>query len=981
MFSDKVPLIASESFSETGSSPLAPRQRQLLASIEANNIEQLSLLITRQPDVLLNIEIERQPLAIYLLSNHNYQALRCILEHCISHYVPLYNIGMSGVELLKFLFHPASPVSPDKLQLIEYCVSNIPLTAEEKANCPISEFGLKKEWDEQFSLRSAIYKRLRKEGEHGQCRVDDEPLLVYIAHHPDDYSQSTLEALVNRNVASEFSDINKSDIKALHSSTISIESETSNIVRPRPISPKSSTSVTSPKLSVAFTPSQPSRNIIQLTTEETIEKNKEEPIFVLDPPPLQHIRAPSFFSSAIRKVKSAYTDLEHWSEKKSSKLHSRFAHQRRPEDELGLIANRAAIAGNYIATPSELAKTAVPLTPLHALSDKEKAVTIKKLQLLRQHLQRTKDIKAEARDVLKHRVSVRKQIKATRINSPLTTSASPASAGVFKFGVIPASRSEWVTFDDDNTYPSSMSLGHNNLVTADAEEHTPSNLMSPTEQSETVKLWRKALSSTSSIPRPPLSSPSSLWNTTLRLAEQKLTQQHQELEAESQNTLIDVTITVKKALDSIRHEPESAFLEYAGIVDSLVNQLESYNAEESVENSSKAIFHSAALIAQFAKGKEVFKQWDLTTIQNITSSLSSVASVALNTTAAVSEGVGSFLPDNIQKVTSTVSGAANVIDHIQTSFQEVQHVTLEIVELIKQHSSMKESQDIDHEFVTYDFLTMMAGISKSLMSIIQKILLAAKEILAITNQALAGLSAAIPGLGIVINIIDIAQRSLYLANNAYYLAQLSEMKERDQDFFPDHPILCELITDGRTNYYTLKDIAYEGKVYPNISPDVIREARRYSMICELKKTCRKRVIRAANNVFFDAAAITGDALKLGGVTSGAGIGLSVGVALSKASLISIKWLKQSYHDHQNDLSSSSEKHLLRCRLIESLAQFLVAFLEQDLLDENMTKSYIEQYGELRVFFYGIGLKVNDFLGKKIDEKAVKKVYKALKSRS
>ncbi|RJY12212.1 methyl-accepting chemotaxis protein [Parashewanella spongiae] len=942
-------------------------QAHIISLINANNIEQLTSFINKHPNLTFTFNAQKQPLVTYLINTQKYDALLCISKHCICKNLDFKSTLMPAVMLLKTLFSPTDENNSEKLKLLEYLVENIPLTYQDKMNCPIIQFGLKTEWDDALSLRSVIFARLKKEGVLWQCRVNGEPLLMYLASHPEYYSEATIESLVNFDVASELPKLE--DLEGIKPS-----------IPPQETNQHFHLNWSKRRRSSSLSELSSFSSSANSETKSKLKKEKTVPL-KLDPAPISYrkkvsksteylskktLHPTSPFLKFERKIKSGFTHFEQWSKHSFSKLTSRIHHAHRPEDELSLIHNRAFIGSDVYAKSSEEDYVIPPLSPLHVLSDKEKKVTIQKLQLYREHIKRLKDIEAKAQAALSQRDSLRQKVRVTRQQSLKMTPTPISKAQSFTFSESSRKTGEWVTFEEAPTSP---------------------GIMSPAEKSESVMRWKSVFTQikskrlVNSIPTENSSTKPSLWSPTLLLVEQKLIEQHHESEAASKAELSNVTKGLKKSLASIKATSDSTSSQFTDVVDSLVNQLDSYGIDEGVELYSKAIFHSAALVTQFAMAKEVFKKWDASTIGHATRSLSELTSVVLNTTSAVSDGIGNLLPAHMQQMASTISESASAIDRIQSCLQEIQHVTLEIVQLVKQFTKSDDKVALSGIAKSCDLLTLIAELSKSLFSILQKVLFAAKDILEITGKASIGLNKAIPGLGIVISIIDIVQRSLYLGNNAYYMAQLSEMKVRDQEYFPDHAILSFILDEEqRTNYYTLNDIAYDGKIFVNLSPEVIREAKRYSMVCELKKVCRKRVISASYKIFFDLASVTGDILKLGGVTSEVGAGLSLGIALSKASIITINWLKQSYHNHQEDLHSNEEKHVLRCRLIESLFQFFVAFAEQDITDDDKFESYIEQYGELRVFFYSFGLKTSDFLGKKVDEEGVKKVYKALKRR-
>ena len=879
----------------------------------------------RLQEFKVEVEGENVPFLIHLANENRLEVLLEAVKRYQQEKLSLHVKDSCGNNLLHILFDTQDSNDPNRLELLTLLIEE-ELSLRERNfddNKPLI-YALQQQWDAHLVLRERVCHYIKLHNETFPIMVGVQPLLNYLCEHPETYSEEMIEYLVNEEVADYIVVLSP----ALLYSSAALPTKESE------------------QVSLSTEPP------LQTHLSQKLQKHLSQDWELVHSFP----KSPQLLRRAKHKIDDFVHNTKVFFEKEFYKVSAKYRHQRRPSELLELIPNQGAIAVNTQRRASEKDEALLPVKFIE--NHKVKKETLKKILLFRKFIIERKE--SEKRAVKNKKVIRKQRRELNRTHSLRSQSSSISSSLTSSINEHP----DWVRFGSESDLS-----GFKRFIPPAQRWKDAANRIMKLQKSDAANMWEE----------------------TLTLVEKQLAKEHKEAALKSELEIKDFAQAVARKFDvddlrtQLKQEGASLEGDLSGRADNLIVKLESYKADEMLGGAVGKTMDAVALLVTFSQNKEVIASWDISSIESIVNSISGLASMALNTVSGGAGVISHCLPEEVAHWAEGVADVSSIINVIQTSLLDIQHVALEIINLAKQLSKSDRSPSEFSNQDIYCIVTVGADLAKKIFQIVKNLLFVAKQIMDLTDTVSVGLNKAIPGLSILLGIIDIGERSLYLANSAFYFAQFAELKHLEKEYFPQHSELRRILDEeSRTKHATLHEIAFERD---DLSFEVVNTAQRYFLFYHIKSLCQTRIVHAAYHIVWDVVDVTSGALKLGEVSAGVGIGISVGAAVSKASVSVIQWLSQQFHNRKE------EDHLKICRMMAVSMKALVNFLNQDfqignvdfnkVLTEDVSSNpelekLISQYHELSLCFYALGFKIEDFANAKFDDSLLQKIYKTIK---
>ncbi|WP_133406042.1 hypothetical protein [Parashewanella tropica] len=943
----------------------------------SGSTEQAVELLIARPCTRLDFPVDGEPFLVHLAKSGDYSKLRLFTAH-------LKRNGMSSVvqcqsskgeTLLHLLFSQELSEDTENLDfLFETIFLLLPqadLLAVDDDGDAIIEFALHKQWDCFKTLRQNILHKLALDGAAKNIEIKGEPLLVFLARETELYSEELLHELIDSEIGhvvevfgipenEELEDdlfINTGSPKLV--TVFDFQTlERMHVRRSSNPKVKSGDMVDIPEVIEEESVHSKVKAAVATMRGNTLLEDKRgyEALKVEE----QETSSPSQLRKFVTRTKHAIESvrLEHIRKKVERKLLGRLP----SVSEDPLLFNEVVPISDYRRRSSGFSSTSsgVGILPIRELKGVELENVKKKILIFRKYQQQKKSTEKRAKEVSETRELCRKALKSRRAslhpNSPLATSPNSAP----------------MSFEPT------------------ASPHYSDTFSTEGEVKKEVAQWKQAFSKI----RTANAQKKAGWDPTLFLIEKKLSEEHKKEKQAAQKEWEEAKKLVHEQLTSFQGKHRnlaetSAMGGYQTAISRMTTNLESFHMEGELEQASEVMQQVGQLAQLILEGRDVIKGWDVKSIDAAINSASAGLGIVLGAGEVAGGMVTLVGQGTVKAVAEGIANGCGVVNDIQSSINEALHMVIDICHLVKEFYEGEPALGKLESIGAVDILKKGAGFAKQLLRIIRNLLKATKGILELVGHSTVGLAEAIPGLGILFNIMSITERAIYLADNAFSYSELCEMKDRLKDSLVTDPVLRVMFDKSEARKTSITEMEYFTQTAPTLrrsqrlyqeSDDDILEARRYELVRELKSVCGKRILKNACDIAFDLGGILGEGLKLGGVTAEAGIAVGASISISRAGITALNHLKRLYHTHQDDEKSPKAKHLRRCRLMETFFVLTLSFLEQDFSDESQAMKHAAQYQELRQYFYAMGLKPKDIIGKELDDNLLKFVYDVLKKR-
>ncbi|MGB0892972.1 MAG: hypothetical protein ACPGUD_01065 [Parashewanella sp.] len=980
-------------------------QQAFIEAAQDSKKIQLKGLLTKHPKFDLTFEVDDEPFLFYLARSHQYEMLSNCIRHCLKSSQDITQVNEHNENLLHLLFKQYLQNSSAQADLILLLLPHISLTSEDDKRQQPIEFALRAEWDNQPELRMRVLQHLETETRDNPCYVRDDCLLIFLAEHPDLYSEEILDQVA------------EVDGLAVSSSYLVIfraHDELMKFIQDAESSPES-------MLNPEFHPTIAEGSPLAMA----VDYSSSTKLFAATPDvstsdssvlPSEQLPLP-----APRKSKLKVNFKKHKKVIENFVMHNVLGRRRR-SDEGELLLNREAIA--------HMARTQAAFEPVRLLKPSEREKTLKKIKAIRAQIvaQRHKEsLSDELRLQRQHyRVKSRNQRRQSNLStispptSPMSMILTPPSSPGSMTEVAPLI--SFLPVPESHHCPSPDICHRQNPYIYSVEERESIKekwknaaklaIIHQKQQATAARLAKERHAKTEAGSTRSLSQSSQCSEPSepiIHFAETKLKEQHQQ---RSKEIKAEVTALQEKAKDKaqahqqqlspregrsfelppthveisqqVQVEEPNVIEEQAKALDELTTKLNSFDLGDEL-GAANDIANAAAMIVQLASNLDTLKTWDEAHIIQTLEQVKNVATTALSTSSATAKFLGLVSPQTLKEVFFDIAGGIAAVSELVNTLDSLKEAIVDIARVIKyaiaKHSKSSEELEELAELNIQDICLTGANIAKNIFAAVKCLLKATNDLLKLTDTVSVGLSKAIPGLSIVVHLLDIARSTVTIGDRIFYLAELTEMHARFVDYFPDYFNLTDVIDeDGQVLRHNLQQFAFEYNPLQTLNEAEIFEAQRFALTVFLEENCRKQLIRAFFNASLSVTKITGEGLKLGGVSSGAAIGVSVGAIAVSAGAKLLRYLKQEYHNLRDDDHSSDAKHLQKCRMIEVMIKQLTLFLDQDFADDSQIEKYLAQYAELKMFFYAAGFKISDIKGKKMDDSMLKLIYKKLGQR-
>ncbi|RLV58277.1 ankyrin repeat domain-containing protein [Parashewanella curva] len=420
--------------------------------------------------------------------------------------------------------------------------------------------------------------------------------------------------------------------------------------------------------------------------------------------------------------------------------------------------------------------------------------------------------------------------------------------------------------------------------------------------------------------------------------------------------------------------------QYSDIVNNLSIRFEQYDFELCAGEQAAIAFHSLELVGEILAFREAWRDMikhdDVADfLRASTNSLAAVAGI----TSIVTEVAAHFTNEHDFHILDIVSKCA-------TSFSNIQTALSQLFEILKRLKESNLIEDIEHRKFDSEsvpsYLSKGVAFAKTMTFSAKALASAANKILEITKQA-SSLSTAIPIVGIVVSVMDITTRILATGQHIRCCCEMAEIKACLKMDFPDSEALSQVIDErGRTNSVQLKWLAFKANPeHDDVMPSDVFNAKRYYQVRGLKRINQKRVTREVIAIAVNVLQISSDILKLTGVASEVGLGLSATTATLKTVQLTTRAGKQQVHNLLKDDKSQQSKHEARCYQIQVFIELIEAVAIG--CDKKLTEDelYRAQLNELKLLFKAAGMRLDKFLDPNRELKdRIHDLYKAIKQR-
>ncbi|WP_170308344.1 hypothetical protein [Parashewanella tropica] len=418
--------------------------------------------------------------------------------------------------------------------------------------------------------------------------------------------------------------------------------------------------------------------------------------------------------------------------------------------------------------------------------------------------------------------------------------------------------------------------------------------------------------------------------------------------------------------------------QYSEIVNNLSLRFEQYDFEICAGEQPAIAFHSLELVGELlafyeawremTQGKEIFGVLRATT--NAFAAVSGLASIA-------TEIATHFSSDH---------HVLGIVSKCATSFSNIQTALSQLLDIFKRLKESNLIEDIEHHQFDINsvtsYLTKGLAFARTITFTAKSLASAANKILEVLKQV-SSVSTVIPILGIIVSVFDMVGRIVATGQHIRCFCDMAEIKACLKLDFPDSEALCEVITEnGKTDSKVLKWLAFKAEAErDDVLPNDIFDAKRYYLARGFKRINQKRIIREVIGISFDILQISSDILKLTGVASEVGLGLSATTAALKTTQLTTRAGKQLFHDCLKDDKSKDSKHEARCYQIQVLTELLETVAlgyEKGLTEDDLYKA---QICELKLMFRAAGMRLDKFLdSRKPLKDRIQSLYQAIKQR-
>ncbi|RLV59898.1 hypothetical protein D5018_09445 [Parashewanella curva] len=952
--------------------------------------QQIIDFLKMNPETRLDFVVKGEPLLIHLAKCSEYNKLNLFVAHLKQkgEHKALQCVSSQRQTLLHILFSKDIDyfeVDFDlRLDVIRELIPLIELTKLDGNGDTVIELALKKPWDDFSPIRQDVLLKLKEQTDRQHIEIKGEPLLVFIARETESYSEPTLGQLLDNKIGHVVEVADLSEVEPLEDDLFvgagSPQQTTMfdvEILAKMKIRRGSKPRVRSQsEINLPKTIAEERWEVTEKAGIEALKHNVAE----LDEQLQGEME--EYFPATFEVPHKPFSErVEGWvahtmqvaartidegpqllKERLEQKLLGRFERQ----DLAPLLINEEVPVSDARRRSSVFSSesSAAAISPIRELEGQELDNVKKKLLLFRNYQEKKQQIKKRAEVVAETNQSYRDAIQ-TRKHSLLPDPHLKLTVSGDSVPVVVASTEEVLPPRPSDTYSSVGELNH------------------------ALRLWHKAIEQVKTVSaREKIG-----WDPTLFLAEKKLREIHQQEKEETQKQWQHVKNEVHAHVEKFREKNKqladtSSLGGYQSALDKMNSDLESFHMEGDLEQASGVLQQVGQLVQLLMEGRDVIKGWKFESIDAATNSLSAAAGAILGA-GELGAGFAAFVSHGtIKEVAEGIASGCGIVNEIQTCINEVIHMVVDICHLVEEFTEGDPVFGPLENKGAVGILKKGAGFAKQLLRIIRTLLKATKGILNLLEESTLGVAQAIPGLGILLNIITITERAIFLADSAFSYSELSESKHRlKQILSVDRKLNVMFYTSGKTNIKELEYITQDAEKITHsadrlyqVSLSDILEAKRYELVRELKSICGKRILRNAYEIAFNLGEILGEGLKIGGVTAEAGIVVGASISITRAGITGLNQLKKLYHSRHEDEKSPKAKHQRRCRIMETFFLLTYYFACQDFSDSTQSAKYAAQYQELRQYFYAMGLRATDIIGREMNDELLKFVYEKLKQR-